>query len=124
MDLDEVLAATFSLIAPHLTERQHRLLLAQRPEHWAAAVSAGSRGRPRRPDRRSAVVPPSWIGQPIPEDASAGTMAQSGGATPIRACWRRWTGRYAGTRDSTNRTYAVARRCAGHALRGTGGGSA
>ncbi len=27
MDLDEVLAATFSLIAPHLTERQRRLLL-------------------------------------------------------------------------------------------------
>ena len=27
MDLDEVLAATFSLIAPHVTERQRRLLL-------------------------------------------------------------------------------------------------
>ena len=27
MDLDEVLAATFSLVAPHLTERQRRLLL-------------------------------------------------------------------------------------------------
>jgi hypothetical protein len=27
VDLDEVLAATFSLVAPHLTERQHRLLL-------------------------------------------------------------------------------------------------
>jgi hypothetical protein len=26
VDLDEVLAATFSLVAPHLTERQHRLL--------------------------------------------------------------------------------------------------
>jgi hypothetical protein len=27
VDLDEVLAATFSLITPHLTERQRRLLL-------------------------------------------------------------------------------------------------
>ena len=27
MDLDEVLAATFTLVAPHLTERQRRLLL-------------------------------------------------------------------------------------------------
>jgi hypothetical protein len=26
VDLDEVLAATFTLVAPHLTERQRRLL--------------------------------------------------------------------------------------------------
>jgi hypothetical protein len=35
VDLDEALAATFSLISPHLTERQRRLLFgAESPLHW------------------------------------------------------------------------------------------
>jgi hypothetical protein len=35
MDLDEVLAATFSLVAPHLTERQRRLLSLDLPKESA-----------------------------------------------------------------------------------------
>jgi hypothetical protein len=35
VDLDEALAATFSLISPHLTERQRRPLFgAESPLHW------------------------------------------------------------------------------------------
>jgi hypothetical protein len=54
VDLDEVLAATFSLVGPHLTERQGRLLLSAAARAWALAGSAGSRGWPRRPARRGA----------------------------------------------------------------------
>jgi hypothetical protein len=52
VDLDEVLAATFTLVAPHLTERQRRLLFG------AAARALGYGGIsqvarwPRSPARR------------------------------------------------------------------------
>ena len=49
-----MLAATFSLVRPHLTERQGRLLLSAAARAWALAGSAGSRGWPRRPARRGA----------------------------------------------------------------------
>jgi hypothetical protein len=37
VDLDEVLAATFTLVAPHLTERQRRLLLGAAAQALAMA---------------------------------------------------------------------------------------
>jgi hypothetical protein len=53
---DEVLAATFSLVAPHLTERQRRLLLG------AAARALGyGWGQPgRAPGRGVAADSASW----------------------------------------------------------------
>ena len=60
MDLDEVLAATFALVAPHLTERQRRLLLGAAARALGYAGPAGPHGWPRRRGRRSAVARPSW----------------------------------------------------------------
>src|SRR5829696_3717931 len=57
------------------------------------AGSAGSRGWPRRPGRRSAVAPPSSTSPPTRGGVSASTTVPSGGATPIQACCRRWTGK-------------------------------
>jgi hypothetical protein len=59
VDLDDVLAATFSLIAPHLTERQRMLLFGAAAQALATAASAGWRAWPRRPARRYAMAPPS-----------------------------------------------------------------
>jgi hypothetical protein len=92
VDLDEALAATFSLISPHLTERQRRLLFGAAARalgdggiSWVARLAEAS-------GRRSAVARPSWTSRPIRGGGSASMRVPSGGATPIRVCWRRWTG--------------------------------
>jgi hypothetical protein len=81
--LDEVLAATFSLVAPHLTERQRRLLFG------AAARALGYGGV----SRVARLAEASRLDQPAdPRGRIRQHEGPSGGATPIQVCWRRWTG--------------------------------
>jgi Rhodopirellula transposase DDE domain len=47
------------------------------------------------------VAPPSWTSRPTRGGASASTTVPSGDATPIRACWRRWTGWWTPTPAAT-----------------------
>jgi hypothetical protein len=90
--LDEALAATFSLVAPHLTERQRRLLFG------AAAQALGDGGVSRVARLAEASRPtvrrgPAELDQPAdPRGRIRQHEGPSGGATPIQACWRRWTG--------------------------------
>jgi hypothetical protein len=101
VDLDEVLAVTFSLVGPHLTERQRRLLLgaAARALGYGGVSRVARLAEASRPT--SAVAPPSWTSRPTRAGASASTRVPSGGATPIQACWWRWTGWWTPTAAAT-----------------------
>jgi hypothetical protein len=73
VDLDEVLAATFSLVAPHLTERQRRLLFgaaARALGYGGVSRVARLAGASRPTVRRGAAE----LDQPVdPRGASAST---------------------------------------------------
>jgi hypothetical protein len=70
VDLDEVLAATFSLIAPHLTERQRRLLFG------AAARRARCAGPASPPGSWPRHSPPG--GHPVSDDTVGRLLREQG----------------------------------------------
>jgi hypothetical protein len=87
-----VLAATFTLVAPHLTERQRRLLFgaAARALGYGGVSRVARLAEASRPTVRRGAVE---LDQPAdPRGVSASTTVPSGGATATRACWRCWTG--------------------------------
>ena len=95
MEIDEqVLAAKFEAVLPHLGERQRRLVLGAEARwlgHGGIELVARASGVSRK--TVSAGVAELEAGEDPLEGASAGRAAGARGLPrPTRACWRRWMG--------------------------------
>jgi Rhodopirellula transposase DDE domain len=120
VDVDAVLGGLYELIAPHLTEKQRRLLAGAAAGRWVVVVARGWPGSAGCLARRCTPACGNWATRPTRAAASAAPVADpSGWPSTSRACCKHWTSWSIPTRAGTRVAAALdlqvdppARRCA------------